>query len=183
MTYAGCGVPAGFSGKNNVVQTLYNRLCEVLKMPVTMRDYANQCGVSYEAIRRQVARYKKDLDGHIEKRGRIQVLDDWAVDFLNARRRGNPVLVAQVDLQEQLRQLQDENKALLIKVAAQADKISGLYGELQEASKAVLQLEAATSAQKKAQEGLEAAQEEITALKAELAAEREKTWFKRLLGR
>lgn len=152
-------------------------------MPLTMRDYAQQCGVSYEAIRRQVARYKKDLAKHIKKQGRSQVLDDWAIEFLDERRQGNPIVMAQVDLQEQLRQLQDENKALLIKVAAQADKISGLYGELQEASKAVLQLEAATSAQKKAQEGLEAAQEEITALKAELAAEREKTWLQRLLRR
>lgn len=152
-------------------------------MPVTMRDYANQCGVSYEAIRRQVARYKKDLGGHIEKRGRIQVLDDWAVDFLNARRRGNPVVVAQVDLQVQLQQLQAENKALLIKVAEQADKISGLYGELQEASKAVLRLEIATDAQKAAQKGLEAAQKEIEGLKSELELERQKTWFKRLLGR
>lgn len=91
--------------------------------------------------------------------------------------------MAQVDLQEQLRQLQEENKALLIKVAAQADKISDLYGELQEASKAVLQLEAATSAQKTAQEGLEAAKEEISSLKVELAAEKQKTWFQRLLRR
>lgn len=69
------------------------------------------------------------------------------------------------------------------KVAAQADKISDLYGELQEASKAVLQLEAATSAQKMAQEGLEAAKEEISSLKVELAAEKQKTWFQRLFRR
>lgn len=152
-------------------------------MPLTMRDYAHQCGVTYEAIRSQVARYKKDLEGHLLRQGRSLVLDDCAIDFLDERRRGNPVVMAQVDLQEQLRQLQEENKALLIKVAAQADKISDLYGELQEASKAVLQLEAATSAQKMAQEGLEAAKEEISSLKVELAAEKQKTWFQRLFRR
>lgn len=143
---------------------------------MTMKDYAHKCGVSYEAVRKQVRRYADELEGHIKQQGRVQVLDDWAVDYLDAKRQGNPVVVAQADLQQQLRQLQDENKGLLIRVAAQANELAGAYKELSEAKDKALQLPAA---QKEAED----AKQEAERLRAELDAERRKGWLQRLLGR
>lgn len=161
--------------------TLYNNhegtLCKgLVSVAMTMKDYAHKCGVSYEAVRKQVRRYADELEGHIKQQGRVQVLDDWAVDYLDDKRQGNPVVVAQTDLQQELQQLRNENKALLIKVADQADKLAGAYKQLADMQQQALQLPAA---QKEAED----AKQEAERLRAELDAERRKGWLQRLLGR
>lgn len=145
-------------------------------MATTIKEYAHKCGVSYEAVRQQVRRYAEDLEGHVQKNGRTLVLDEWAEDFLDGKRQGNPVVVAQTDLQQQLQQLRDENKALLIKVADQADKLAGAYKQVSDLQQQALQLPAA---QKEAED----AKQEAERLRAELDAERRKGWLQRLLGR
>ena len=46
---------------------------------VTLRDFAEQKGVTYEAIRRQVAKYETELRGHIVVRERTKFLDEYQV--------------------------------------------------------------------------------------------------------
>lgn len=53
---------------------------------ISLRDYAAQKGITYEAVRQQVVRYKDELEGHIIKDGRQQFLDEEAVSFLDAKR-------------------------------------------------------------------------------------------------
>lgn len=84
---------------------------------ITIKDYAKSYGVSYEAIRKQVNRYKNELDGHILKNGRTQYLDDEAVAFLDSKRAETPVVILGNDKDEEIQRLQNENKALLLKVA------------------------------------------------------------------
>lgn len=93
---------------------------------ISLKDYAKQNNISYEAVRQQVVRYAADLEGHIIKDGRQQFLDEEAVAFLDSKRQKNPVAIIQMDKDEQLEALRDEKEQLLIKVAAQADKISEL---------------------------------------------------------
>ena len=57
-------------------------------------------------------------------------LDDVAVDILDQHRKENPVVIINKDTDSRLKQLEDENKNLLIKVAQQADKISQLNEDL-----------------------------------------------------
>ena len=97
---------------------------------ITIRDYAKENNVSYEAIRKQIKRYEDELNGHIIKQNRTQFLDDIAVAILDQRRRENPVIIVNQDTDSRLKQLEDENKNLLIKVAQQADKISQLNEDL-----------------------------------------------------
>lgn len=82
-----------------------------------MREYAAQKGVSYEAVRKQVNRYKKELEGHITKVSRTQYLDDEAIAFLDEKRQENPVILLQTDKDEEIQRLYNENKALLLRVA------------------------------------------------------------------
>lgn len=94
---------------------------------ITIKDLAKELEVSYEAVRQQVKRYAdRELDGHIYMTGKVQYLDDFAVEFLRAKRNLSPVVVYQQDRDAAYEQIEQENKALLIKVAAQADKISEL---------------------------------------------------------
>lgn len=93
---------------------------------ITLRDYAKQNHISYEAVRKQVVRYADELGSHIIKDGRQQFLDEEAVAFLDAKRQKNPVAIIQMDKEEQIEALRREKEDLLQKIAIQADQISEL---------------------------------------------------------
>lgn len=79
---------------------------------ISLKDYAAQKNITYEAVRKSVARYKDELDGHIIKVDRKQYLDDEAVAFLDDKRQKNPVVIIQQDKDEQIEQLRRENNQL-----------------------------------------------------------------------
>lgn len=108
--------------KNNVVQRLYNLVVLVVDME-SIKEYASRKNVSYEAVRKQVKRYEKDLEGHITKVGKKQYLDDEAVAFLDDKREKNPIVVIQADKDERIEELERENKLLLVKVAELHEKL------------------------------------------------------------
>lgn len=93
---------------------------------ISIKEYARKNNVSYEAIRKQVKRYNDELDGHIIVQNRTQYLDDIAVSILDEHRQESPVIIFNQDIDERIKQLEQENKNLLIKVATQADKIAEL---------------------------------------------------------
>lgn len=130
---------------------------------ITLRDYAKQNNISYEAVRKQVVRYAKELGDHIIKDGRQQFLDEEAVEFLDAKRQKNPVAIIQMDKDDKIRELEETNKNLLIKVAQQAE-------ELREADKALAKVDQLLLSAKEDKERAEA----LEAQNADLSAEKEK---------
>lgn len=90
---------------------------------ISIKDYAAKNNVSYEAVRQQVKRYSKDLEGHIIKVSRTQYLDDDAVAFLDDKRRKNPVIVQETSKDNEIQALYQENKALLLKVTELQDQL------------------------------------------------------------
>ena len=90
---------------------------------ISLKDYAAQKGISYEAVRQQVNRYAADLEGHITKVNRTQFLDDEAVAFLDQKRAGNPVVIIQQGKDEQIEQLQEQVDLLKSKVIALYERI------------------------------------------------------------
>lgn len=168
---------------------------------ITIRDYAKENNVSYEAIRKQIKRYEDELNGHIIKQNRTQFLDDIAVAILDQHRRENPVIIVNQDTDFRLKQLEDENKNLLIKVAQQADKISQLNDDLknkiEQMTSLMLENKEKTSLleQKKDQaeeinqlkEQLDQEKKEqlneIEMLKNELEKQKNKGFFARLFGK
>lgn len=90
---------------------------------ITLRDYAKQNNISYEAVRKQVVRYQDELAGHLIRDGRQQFLDEEAVAFLDARRQKNPVAIIQIEKDEKIEQLENENKFLLQKLTAVQDAL------------------------------------------------------------
>lgn len=95
---------------------------------ITIKDYAKQKGVSYEAIRKQIKRYEDELEGHLVKQNRFLMLDDEAVRFLDSKRSENPVIVYEQNKDEELEQLRHENKVLLIQMNTVQDQL----GEVQQ---------------------------------------------------
>ena len=84
---------------------------------VSLKEYAKNKGVSYEAVRKQVNRYKDELKGHISKVNRTQYLDEEAVAFLDSKRAESPIIIMESGKDEEIHRLEMENKALLLKVA------------------------------------------------------------------
>lgn len=90
---------------------------------ISLKDYAAQKNISYEAVRKSVARYKDELEGHITVIDRTQYLDDEAVDFLDDKRKKNPVVIIQQDKDAEIDQLRQENEELKNKLLAAQEKI------------------------------------------------------------
>lgn len=143
---------------------------------ISIREYAKKNNVSYEAIRQQVKRYEAELEGHIHKQNRTQFLDDEAVAILDQHRQESPVVILNQDIDDKIKQLEEENKNLLIKVAAQADKIAELSEWKSDQSLLI-----AEAHQTKIL--LEEKKSEIQELKEELEKEKNKGFFARLLGK
>ena len=78
----------------------------------TIKQYAEEQGVSYEAIRRQISTHKEELNDHIVIKGRTQYLDDWAVEFLNERRKENPVILINQDKADEVEALRQQIETL-----------------------------------------------------------------------
>ncbi|MDD6570661.1 MAG: hypothetical protein PUE93_08335, partial [Acidaminococcus sp.] len=97
---------------------------------ITIKDYAKQKGVSYEAIRKQIKRYEDELEGHLVKQNRFLMLDDEAVRFLDSKRSENPVIVYEQNKDEELEQLRKENKVLLIQMNTVQDQLGKVQQKL-----------------------------------------------------
>lgn len=78
----------------------------------TIKQYAEEQGVSYEAIRKQISTYKDELKEHIVIKGRTQYLDDWAVNFLTERRKENPVIIVSQEKADEVEALRQQIEAL-----------------------------------------------------------------------
>lgn len=103
---------------------------------MTFKEYGKRVGITYEAVRQLTVTHAAELEGHIHKQGRARMLDDDAVKILDAARGGSPLVIVQAARDEELNQLREENKVLLLKVASLQDEL------LQERSK-VAELQAA----------------------------------------
>ena len=97
---------------------------------ITIKDYAKQKGVSYEAIRKQIKRYEDELEGHLVKQNRFLMLDNEAVQFLDSKRSENPVIVYEQNKDEELEQLRHENKVLLIQMNTVQDQLGKVQQKL-----------------------------------------------------
>ena len=145
---------------------------------MTLRDYAKQNNISYEAVRKQVVRYADELGDHIIKDGRQQFLDEEAVAFLDSKRQKNPVAIIQMDKDERIEDLQrqlDVAKDLIIELQNERNKLKDEKYALEQETAKIALLEADNEAQrvkiaeteKKASEDVKRAQDELGEAKKE----------------
>ena len=83
---------------------------------ITLKDYAEKKRVSYEAVRKQVNRYRSELGEHLYRHGRTQYLDEEGEAFLDKKRLSNPVVLIEKNKDDQIEELQQENDNLRIKI-------------------------------------------------------------------
>lgn len=93
---------------------------------ISLKDYAKQNNITYEAVRAQVKRCHQELEEHIVRDGRTQYLDDVAVAFLDERRQKNPVVIYQQSKDEAIEAMRLELEGAYKKIAEQAVQITEL---------------------------------------------------------
>ena len=105
---------------------------------ISIREYAKAHGVSYEAIRSQVARYMdREVDGfrlsdHISKVGRTQYIDDEGAAFLDERRSRSPIVIQQEERDETIERLRTRVDELQARLIAAQDEYRVLMEEKHE---------------------------------------------------
>lgn len=97
---------------------------------ISIKDYADKKGVTYEAVRRQVKRYREELDGHIVTKNRTRFLDSEAETFLDERRAANPLILYEEAKDKQIENLKRENDNLKILVMQLQDDMIKQQKEL-----------------------------------------------------
>ena len=149
---------------------------------MTLKQYAESKGISYEAVRKQVNRYQEQLNGHIIVKNRTQYIDEWAVNFLSERRRESPIVLVTEDQKERISQLTEQIESLKAQLMTaqnelikEKDRIISLQGELREGieerAKYAALLEDAQDKERRlaeAQNALSADREQMEQLRREL---------------
>ena len=79
---------------------------------MTLRQFADAEGVTYESVRRLVTKYAEDLGNHIYTKDNTRFLDEWALAFLREKRRQSPIIRVVEDRGEEIQALQDQIAAL-----------------------------------------------------------------------
>ena len=137
---------------------------------ISIKDYAKQNHITYEAVRQQIKRFRDQLDDHIIQDGRTQYLDDIAVAFLDERRQKNPVVVYQQSKDEAIEKLRLELEGAYKKIAIQAATITDLQQFKIDTMEQRYQLEDAKAAQERRERELQTREEGFA---RELAAARQ----------
>lgn len=79
---------------------------------MTLKQFADDQGISYEAVRRAVKRHGDKLTGHIIENDGVRYLDEEAVKILRERRRESPIVVQTMDQGEEIRELTAQIESL-----------------------------------------------------------------------
>lgn len=107
---------------------------------VTLKEYAKNQNISYEAVRKQVARYKESLTDHIVVSGKTQYLDEYAVKFLDGKRAVNAVHIIEHDKDEQIEDLKMQNENLRIKIMELQEQLIKSKDQLLERDQQLIEL-------------------------------------------
>lgn len=120
---------------------------------VSIAEYAGQKKISYQAVNQQIKRYQKELKGHIRKQGRTRFLDDFAVSFLDERRKENPITIIQDGRNERIEELEQQVSSLTAKVVELQDRLIRSKDTIEQLQADNIKL--LTAAAENAQEGRE----------------------------
>lgn len=97
---------------------------------ITIQELAREQNVTYEAIRKSVARYKDELEGHTVKKNRKIYLDDEGADFLRSKRRESPLVIIDQSEKDELRSAREEADMLRAALLESQQKVIQLQERL-----------------------------------------------------
>lgn len=108
---------------------------------INLKDYAKKQGISYEAIRKQVARYRDELGDHISYQGKTQYLDEIAEEFLDGKRAVNAIHIIEHDKDEQIEDLKHQNELLKMKIMELQEQLIASKDQLLDANEQLIEMQ------------------------------------------
>lgn len=95
---------------------------------ITVKQYADERHITIQAVHQSMngKRKKARLEGHVKTVDGVKYLDDEAVRILDEARSKSPIVWEKADTTERIEELEREREGMLLKIAAQADRISEL---------------------------------------------------------
>lgn len=92
---------------------------------ITLKEFAQEHHISYEAVRKSVVRYRDELEGHIitEKGSKRQFLDEEAQRILSDHRRQNPVTIVRENHSDKLTEQAAEIETLKKRIDFYRDEL------------------------------------------------------------
>lgn len=154
----------------------------------TIKQIAEEWGVTYEAVRRLAARHAEALAEHVHDKNHVKYFDEYAVQYLSDRRRESKVVTVLEDKSDRIEELEkmvDDLKARLLsaqdKVITLQDERAALQAEVHkalteraEAAKAISDAETAredaAAARAEAEQIRRESADQIDALQKEVAS-------------
>jgi hypothetical protein len=107
---------------------------------ISLKEYAQKKNISYEAVRKQVNRYRNELGDHLYKKDRTQYLDEDGEAFLDQKRASNPVILVEHDKDEQIEDLTRQNESLRVKIMELQDQLIKSKDQLLERDQQLIEL-------------------------------------------
>ncbi len=155
---------------------------------VSIKDYAKNKGVTHQSVYQMMKTHEEELKDYIVKQGRTRYLTEEAIEILE-KYSNVQVVIERAEFHEEIERLKEENRNLLIKVAAQADKIAELSEwksdhavMIAEANQNKLLLEEKTKQFDELKADNRQLTDELAITKQELEHERNKGFFAKLFG-
>lgn len=108
---------------------------------INLKDYAKKQGISYEAIRKQVARYRDELGEHISYQGKTQYLDEIAEEFLDGKRAVNAIHIIEHDKDEQIEDLKHQNELLKMKIMELQEQLIASKDQLLDTNRQLIDMQ------------------------------------------
>lgn len=137
----------------------------------SIRQIAEEQGVSYEAIRKQIARYSDELKDHIVRQNRTQFIDAWGVNFLQEKRKENPIVLLNADQNEEIEALKAQVDLLKSKLLESQERIISLQDEARTALEDRIRCNILLEDNKRQETKLHEADEQIQTLQKQTEAD------------
>lgn len=95
---------------------------------ITVKQYAEERGITIQAVHQSMngKRKKERLEGHVQVIDGVKWLDEEAVAILDEARNKSPIVWERTDSNARIEELEQNEKVMLAKIAAQADQIAQL---------------------------------------------------------
>lgn len=102
---------------------------------ITVKEYAEQKGVSHQAVYKQLQTHAEELKPFIVMNGRTRMLTDEAVAILEQYRETNPQIIERTNDKERVEELENQIKIFLTRENELERKVAKLSEELKDAYK------------------------------------------------
>lgn len=155
-----------------------------------IKDYANERGISHQAVYKLIETHKIELQQHIVKQGRTRFLTPKAEEILDSYRNKSQIVIEKAESNDEIEQLRQENRNLLLKITEQANKIAELSEWkadnsvlIAEANANIKLLEDKNARISDLEANNKQISDELSITKEELKKERNKSIFARIFGK